>query len=159
MKTLEEQGENVIVIILGGHVPEDQKLYDSLLVQKPGNVHFLGKKENARDYLLCSDAFVLSSIFEGLPISLLEAMSAGVVPVCTPVGGLINIISPEIGYLSAEVGYESYLAALEAWLHAPAQRLEQLRQNGRKLYRDEFSMESCAAKYNQLYCKGMNPET
>lgn len=153
MKTLEAEGENVIAIILGGHVPEDQKLYDSLVAQQPGNVFFLGRRENARDYLLCSDAFVLSSIFEGLPISLLEAMSAGVVPVCTPVGGLINIITPETGFLSADVGYESYLAALKAWLHTPAERLAQLVQNGKQLYQDEFSMESCAAKYNALYGK------
>lgn len=151
MKQLQDEGENIIAIILGGHVPEDQKLYDSLLEQKPDNVFFLGRKENARDYLLCSDAFVLSSIFEGLPISLLEAMSVGVVPVCTPVGGLINIVTEDIGYLSTDISYETYLAALKAWLHAPAEHLQKLAANGIKVYNEEFSMESCAKKYNHLY--------
>lgn len=151
MKQLKEDGENIIAIILGGHVPEDQKLYDSLLEQQPDNVFFLGRKENARDYLLCSDAFVLSSIFEGLPISLLEAMSVGVVPVCTPVGGLINIVTKDIGYLSKDISYDTYLAALKEWLHAPAEHLQKLAANGIRVYNDEFSMQSCAKKYNHLY--------
>lgn len=151
MKTLEQQQKNVIAIILGDYVPDDKKIYDNLIAQKPGNVHFLGKVTNVSDYLLNADAFVLSSIFEGLPISLLEALSAGIVPVCTPVGGLINIVTKDIGFLSADVNYESFLAALNAWLNVSPDVLEQLSKNGKALYRKEFSMESCAAKYNALY--------
>lgn len=151
MKTLEQEGENIIAVILGDHMPGDEKFYNNLMPLKPGNVHFLGKVKNVSDYLLNSDAFVLSSIFEGLPISLLEALSAGVVPVCTPVGGLINIVTKDIGFLSADVSYSAYLAALKAWLATPQQELQQLQQNGKDLYKKEFSMESCVVKYNQLY--------
>ena len=151
MKTLEQESENIIAVILGDHMPGDEKFYNNLMPLKPGNVHFLGKVKNVSDYLLNADAFVLSSIFEGLPISLLEALSAGVVPVCTPVGGLINIVTKDIGFLSADVSYSAYLAALKAWLATPQQELQQLQQNGKDLYKKEFSMESCVVKYNQLY--------
>lgn len=153
MAQLEKDGANVIAIILGDYLPDDKKIYDDLMVMKPGNVHFLGKVTNVSDYLLNSDAFVLSSIFEGLPISLLEALAGGIVPVATPVGGLINIVKPEIGYLSKEVNHDSFLAALKAWLSAGDTHLQQLAANGKALYKKEFSMESCVKKYDVLYHK------
>jgi glycosyltransferase involved in cell wall biosynthesis len=151
MRVLEQEGENVMAIILGDYVADDKKIYDQLMQSKPANVHFVGKVKNVGDYLLNADAFVLSSIFEGLPISLLEALSAGLIPVCTPVGGLKNIVTPEIGFLSKELSQESFLNALKAFLHADIKTLEALKSNCKNLYQKEFSMESCAAKYNQLY--------
>ena len=153
MAVLEKEDANVIAIILGDYLPDDKKIYDDLMAMKPGNVHFLGKVTNVSDYLLNADAFVLSSIFEGLPISLLEALAGGIVPVATPVGGLINIVKPEIGYLSKEVNHDSFLAALKAWLNAGDAHLKQLAENGKALYKKEFSMESCVKKYDVLYHK------
>lgn len=153
MAQLENDGANVIAIILGDYLPDDKKIYDDLMAMKPGNVHFLGKVTNVSDYLLNSDVFVLSSIFEGLPISLLEALAGGIVPVATPVGGLINIVKPDIGYLSKEVNHDSFLAALNAWLSAGDAHLQQLAANGKALYKKEFSMESCVKKYDVLYHK------
>ena len=96
-------------------MPEDKNIYDELIANKPGNVHFFGKVSNVSDYLLNADAFVLTSLFEGLPISLLEALSAGAVPVCTPVGGIINIVTKDIGFLSEDVSTDAYLKALEVF--------------------------------------------
>jgi glycosyltransferase involved in cell wall biosynthesis len=145
------QDENVICLIIGDYVPDDKKIYDALLENKPDNVHFMGKVNNVSDYLLNADAFVLSSIFEGAPISLLEALSANVVPVCTPVGGLKNVITKDIGFLSTEVSEEAYTAALKAYMHAPEEELERLKQNGKKLFDELYSMQHCAAQYKTLY--------
>jgi glycosyltransferase involved in cell wall biosynthesis len=151
MKVLESEGENVIALIVGGHLQEDIEVYDQLTQNKPGNVHFIGKVNNVGDYLLNAEAFLLPSLYEGLPISLLEAMSAGVVPICTPVGGLLDIIKPEIGFLSADLTTESYLAVLKAFLHSDVASIEKLKANCRAVYQNEFSIQSCAAKYDKLY--------
>jgi glycosyltransferase involved in cell wall biosynthesis len=46
-----------------------------------------------RDRLLaCSDVFVLPSYYEGLPMSLLEAMAWGLAPICTPIGSIPEYI-------------------------------------------------------------------
>lgn len=148
-KKLEQ--ENVVAFILGDYLPEEKKLYEHLLENKPNNVHFLGKVKNVGDYLLNAHGFLLSSLYEGLPISLLEALSAGAVPVCTPVGGLRDIVKPDIGFLSADLTAESYLAAIKAFINADAKTLEQFKANGKAVYESEFSIESCAAKYNKLY--------
>lgn len=151
MKVLEAEGENVIALIVGGYLPEDKELYDHLLRTKPGNVHFIGKVSNVGDYLLNADAFLMPSLYEGLPISLLEAMSAGAVPICTPVGGLLDIIKPNIGFLSKDASTSSYLSAIKKFLKTNHADIEKLKANAKALYQNEFSMESCAAKYNKLY--------
>ena len=151
MRILEQQNANAVAIILGDYVGDDKKIYDELITNKPGNVHFLGKVPNVSDYLLNADAFVLTSIFEGLPISLLEALSAGAVPVCTPVGGIINIVTDKIGFLSTDVSEDTYVKALQDYLSAVENEINQLKENGKKLYQQEFSMQACAEKYNTLY--------
>ena len=151
MRMLDQQQTNVVTLILGDYVPENKKIFDELMANKPANVHFLGKVTNVADYLLCADAFALTSLYEGLPISLLEALSAGVIPVCTPVGGIKNIVTKEIGFLSDDISTVGYLNAIQAYLQCEPQRLAQMKANGKELYQKEFSMQSCAAKYNELY--------
>jgi glycosyltransferase involved in cell wall biosynthesis len=56
------------------------------------NVIFLGFKNDTRSYLASSDMFVLSSLTEGLPLALLEAMGEEKPVIVTNVGGLPEII-------------------------------------------------------------------
>jgi L-malate glycosyltransferase len=55
-------------------------------------IHLPGLQEDVRPYLSATDVYLMSSIFEGLPIALLEAMSMGCAPVCTAVGGIPEAI-------------------------------------------------------------------
>ncbi|HEX5153330.1 MAG TPA: glycosyltransferase family 4 protein [Parafilimonas sp.] len=149
MRMLQEQ--NIIAIIAGSYVQEDENLYNELVSDTPANVHFVGKVSNIGDYLLCADAFVLTSIFEGLPISLLEALSAGVIPVCTPVGGIVNVITKDTGFLSDGFSKEAYLGALKLYLNTSESNRMRLQDNGKKLYNGKFSMHACASAYDNLY--------
>jgi len=54
-------------------------------------VTFFGERANVSPFLLAADLFVISSITEGLPVSLLEAMSVGLPAVVTDVGGMSEI--------------------------------------------------------------------
>ena len=69
------------------------------------------------------DVFALSSQHEGLPISLLEAMAAGVPCVATSVGGVPEVINNGSEGLLVPAGDGIALAdALNALLHAPELR-------------------------------------
>lgn len=62
----------------------------SLGIQK--KVFFTGNIGNVEDFLSSSDIFVLTSIYEGLPLSILEAMASGLPIISTNVGGIADVI-------------------------------------------------------------------
>lgn len=59
------------------------------------------------------DAMCLPSIWEGLPVTLLEALSVGCVPICSNVGGIPDVVESGInGFLSSSSSEEDYYEAM-----------------------------------------------
>ena len=78
-------------IILGdGYLFDKAKIY--LKNNKIKNVYLLGNKKDVFKYLYESDLFLSTSLYEGHPISILEAMSIGLPIVATKVTGNIDTI-------------------------------------------------------------------
>ena len=69
---------------------ELEALARSLRIQE--RTHFLGEPEDITEILATSDAFVLPSASEGTPLSVLEAMMAGLPIIATSVGGLPELV-------------------------------------------------------------------
>lgn len=85
-------------IWLGGdpeHSAEElPKLYDI-----PSNAHLLGDIPNASRYINLCDLFVLFSNFEGLPMTIIEAMSQKKAVVASNVGGIYELVDDSNGRL------------------------------------------------------------
>lgn len=60
-------------------------------------VLLIGARDDVPQLLAASDIYVSSSIWEGLPMAILEAMMAGLPIIATDVGDIARIITPEIG--------------------------------------------------------------
>lgn len=144
---LNELGIDFLLLIVGNGY--NSELGTALKIKACDKIHFLGEKNNVNDYLLCADAFCLTSIFEGLPISLLEALSCGVTPICTPVGGIPDVIRDGVnGYLSEGLEINQYVEAVKHFMDHPINR------DGLKaFYQANYSMEICVEKYERLYKK------
>ena len=99
--------------------------------------------------MLHADVFCLSSDFEGLPITILEASLVGLPIVSTPVCGAVDIIeNKENGVLSEGHTVGEYQDALEY----SYQHLWELRQNALKMKDDSsYTIENCARKYMNFF--------
>lgn len=65
------------------------------------NVEFLGFQSNPLIYLVNSKVMIMTSRYEGLPMTVLESLALGVPVVSTPVDGLLDVIENDVnGYLS-----------------------------------------------------------
>jgi len=143
--TLRKEGNDIILLIVGDEFDTAPELKASAM----DHIHFLGIRSNATDYLYASDAFCLSSIYEGMPISLIEAFACACIPVCTPVGGCINTIEHGVtGYLSKSVSEADYLEAIRQFIGG---RLTIDKEKLIRIYHDRFSIEQCANSYLKLY--------
>jgi glycosyltransferase involved in cell wall biosynthesis len=115
-------------------------------------VELLGDVPNQRvpELLRASDVFVLLSDFEGLPLSLLEAMGEGVVPVASDLeSGIRNIITDNTGVRVAVGDVAAAAAAIAALARDPA-RLEALSRNAARLVREEYNATQMAEKFLAL---------
>lgn len=119
-------------------------------------IHLIGKQDNVGDYLSCSDYFVLTSDNEGLPISLLEAMSVGVIPICTPAGGITDVIIDGVnGYMSETISDEAFYLAVK---NAISEKHKLRKSDIKKVFNTYYSMKICAFKYFELYKKVSNDD-
>jgi glycosyltransferase involved in cell wall biosynthesis len=82
-----------------------------------GHVHFLGSRGDVPAILAASDSFVLPSLWEGLPMALIEAMASGLPIVATEVSGTKQVmIHGETGLLVAPGDVGALVSAIVAVL-------------------------------------------
>jgi len=115
-----------------------------------GNVHFLGSRRDIPELLRAIDVFVLSSLWEGLPIALIEAMAAGLPCVGTKVSGITEALDyGKAGILVPPKDPESLAKAIIDVLRNK-ERASQLSAAAGERAKD-FSIEACVAEYEEIY--------
>jgi glycosyltransferase involved in cell wall biosynthesis len=111
-------------VAIAGDGPEAsglRALSDELGVS--GVVELLGARDDVGAVLAAADAFCLPSRYEGLPLSLLEAMQAGLPCVATTVGGIPDVVEDgRDGLLVPPSDDAALIAALDRVLGDPALR-------------------------------------
>ncbi|MBQ9723050.1 MAG: glycosyltransferase [Bacteroidales bacterium] len=145
---LSKEGYDLSVLLIGKHL--DESVVEKVKTVGCENVHLLGEKKNPLEYLKLADAFCLCSTYEGMPISLIEAIGLGTIPVCTPVGGIVNVVNDSNGFLSSDISEESYYLALKQFLDTDSDELQEMKKRARISYQP-YSMTECAAKYEALF--------
>lgn len=150
-KRLYDENYDFTLLFIGS--TENEQIVSEVTQYMPPCAHILGERMNPLEYLKEADAFALSSEYEGMPISLIEALAVGAVPVCTPVGGIPNaIVDGKNGFLSHDASEKAYYETLKRFFTTDSDHLRQMSVNAKESF-SAYSMEECAKKYQQLYGK------
>ena len=114
-------------------------------------VCFTGPRQDVPDLLVASDLFVLSSDWEGLPITLLEALAMRVPAVATAVDGSVEVLQgSEAGRLVPPGDVESLAKAIVELLQ-DKNRAQTLGLAGRKVVEVNYSIGTVAQQVEAIY--------
>ena len=97
------------------------------------------------------NVFLLPSLFEGLPMSLLEAMSFGLVPVVTGVGSMKYAVTNKQNGIIVEKDPAAEIAAAIELFSTNKSTLQQLSNNAAEYIFKNYSPEDYIAKLNKIY--------
>jgi glycosyltransferase involved in cell wall biosynthesis len=114
-------------------------------------VTFHGYREDVTSFLSAADAFVLSSISEGVSIALLEAMASGLPAIATDVGGNREVIVNGVTGLLTAAGSAEGLADAIVRVESDPGLLERMGRASRQRVEEEFSLPGVVARYEALY--------
>lgn len=112
-------------------------------------VDFLGQQTNVFPFLHDADLFILPSLYEGIPLSIIEAMGTGLPIVASRVGGIPDMICDGEEGLLCDPDISGIVNAIEKMYLD-----EVLRENCGKTAQkssERFSAEEMAGRYMQLY--------
>jgi glycosyltransferase involved in cell wall biosynthesis len=113
-------------------------------------VVFAGHRDDARALLAGADIFVNSSTFEGVSLTILEAMAASLPVVATAVGGTPEVVTGEAGMLVPARDGAALAAAIEQLASDPRRR-ETLGAGGRRRVEETFTLDRMVNDYDDLY--------
>jgi glycosyltransferase involved in cell wall biosynthesis len=139
-------------LVLIGEGPEQGKIQELVRERSlEAHVRFLGLRTDVPQLLAAADLFLLTSISEGIPLTLIEAMAAGLPVVSTRVGGVAEVVAEGTTGLLAASGDHRGLAEIILQLAANPVLCRQMGQRGRERARAVFSEPQMHAGYLQLY--------
>jgi glycosyltransferase involved in cell wall biosynthesis len=115
-------------------------------------VRFLGHREDARRWLAGCDVYVNSSISEGVSLTILEAMAAGLPVVATRVGGTPEVVDATCARLVSPRDPDAMAGALLDMIRQPALR-DQMGRAARTRVEALFTLERMVDEYRDVYHK------
>ena len=138
-------------LLIVGDGAERQRLEASAREAGAGRiVRFLGHRDDARDLLAGCDVYANSSISEGISLTILEAMAAGLPVVATRVGGTPEIVDGATGRLVPSRDADAIARTLDALAADEALRLA-LGREARTRVEQRFTLERMVREYRDAY--------
>ena len=148
-KQLVANGKDVVLVIAGS--PEEKAIYESIKPYFSDRIIYIGERNDIAELMSHADAFCLPSLWEGLPVTLLEALSVGCIPICSPVGGIVNVIeSGKNGLLSKDSSESEYLKTVNAFLNMTDDEQTLMKESALMSF-EKYDIKNCAYQYLKVY--------
>lgn len=138
--------------VIVGDGPLRQELVQKVQQNKlDTKIHFTGLHTEVRPFLAIFDVYMMTSVFEGLPIALLEAMASGCAVVSTSAGGIAEVIRHEVDGLVCDVAEPEKLVPFVLDLIKNPQKRQKLGLQARRRIVEAFSLENMVSNLEKLY--------
>jgi glycosyltransferase involved in cell wall biosynthesis len=145
------EGKARLLLAGDGPLMAEMKRYAEALCVED-RVCFLGAVENPAPYLCAADGFLLPSLFEGLPFTLLEAQANGLRCLVSKRITGDAAVTPLLTFLPLEAGADAWAqAALNLIKEVPASRLEDSKEACRALGTAGYDLVTAAKTLTELY--------
>ena len=151
---IKTEGYNVAVDFVGSGETEAEC---KLLAEQFGvsdSIVFHGSQSNVYPFYTDADAFLLPSKYEGMPMTLIEAMGSALPIIASKVGGIPDMIKDEVEGVLISADVESLRQAMKAIVDDKDLRCR-YGKNAKKRS-DEFSSKRMADGYKQIYLNALN---
>ena len=147
-------------LVIVGEGPEEDAIRDEADRLNIGHrLHLPGFVPDPANYVGLFDIFALSSDSEQFPISVIEAMAAGVAVVAPAVGDIVEMVAPANGPYISGAGDEASLAGSLRELAASTQLRAALGAANREKARAQFDESKMIEAYRRLYSSAMGRGT
>ena len=145
-----EKGIKARLLFLGR--AHDAAIYAELEKHWSDYIVYLGQRSNVRDYMHKADAFCLTSITEGMPITVIEALSVGCPPLVTPAGGCVNLVQNGVnGLISDSFSADSFFTVLERFAYLTDDERKEMRLKAMRSFEDRYNIDITADRYLDLF--------
>lgn len=148
-----DDGAHLVMVGAGPSMDDVQAAIATL--KRPERVHVLGQRTDTERLMAAFDVFAMSSLSEGLPLVIPEAMACGLPVVATSVGGIPGAVaSGETGYLVPAGDDDALRARLRDLMDDPEQA-RALGRAGRQLALREYSADRMTHEYLEIYDRAL----
>ncbi|WP_037321013.1 glycosyltransferase [Salegentibacter sp. Hel_I_6] len=156
IKKLRSKNSNIYGIIVGAGPLEDEIKEEWRRLGLEDTVFFPGLKTDVKPYFEAMDIFMMSSLFEGLPIALLEAMSMECAVVSTDAGGIKEVIrNKEDGLIVPVDEWQELSGKVQSLIDEPAE-LSRHKLAARKRVIEAFSLKRMVGELEEIYSSYSN---
>ena len=103
------------------------------------------------NFLKSLDLFIMPTFFEGLPLSLLECMGYGVVPIITPVGSIPTVVTDQKNGMFIKVKDAESIVEAFCYMQTHRDKLEQMSKSSRNYIFEHFDSQTYIDRLNTIY--------
>ncbi len=141
-----------VAFVIGGEGEEKKRLENQVKREKiEGNFYFPGYVEDRVSFLNSLDMAIFPSLYEGLGMSILEAMSCGIPVVASQTGGIREIIEDGKNGILVPPGEVRKLTQVILWLLRNPYKAKKLGEEGRRRIKEKFRIEKTVERLQELY--------
>lgn len=144
-----EEGEDVVLLIAGA--PQEPDIYEGIKPYFSDRIVYLGERSDVPQLMSQCCAMCLPSVWEGLPVVILEALAVGCIPICSPVGGIVDVVTDGVnGMLSKSPDAEDYYHTMKEFLCLPIEKRTTLKEKALESFAN-YQIEHTSLQYLELY--------